>query len=347
MKLVVSGYIGHGNIGDEWVLAGLLRTLRQVAPDVSVVAISADPAQTRRAHGVDAVRRTDAIGIGRALRGADGLISGGGSLLQDATSARPVAYYAGVMLLARALRRPYVIHAQGLGPIRRGPNRRLAATALRAAAAVSLRDPESIAMARALGIGRHIDLVPDPALALTPRVTPGGDGAIVAAVRDWRSARPYLPAIRAALDQVRDLGPIVALPMHGSVDVGASQAVVKGIADAEVLGSDLSHEEAADVIGAARLVVGMRLHALILAAGADVPAVAISYDPKVDAFAAQVGQPVAGHVDEPIDPEALAGAIRAALSASRTMTRQRVAALRADLGRAAQTSVRAIAEWRG
>ena len=342
MRLVVSGYIGHGNAGDEWILAGLLRGLRDVEPEVEVVAISCDPPATRRAHDVAAVGRTDAVGIARAIRAADGLISGGGSLLQDATSARPVAYYAGVMLLARAVGRPYVIHAQGLGPIRRWPNRRLAALALRGAAAVSLRDPESIACARGLGVRGPIGLVPDPALALEPSTAGRREGAILVAVREWPTATPYLPAIRAALAQVRDLGPIVALPMQGSVDLAASRAVVAGVPGAEVLDPSLSPEAAAEAVAGARLVVAMRLHALVLAAGADLPAVAISYDPKVDAFAGQAAQPVIGRIGEPMDPDAMAAAMRGALSADRSTTRERVAAMRAELRLAVETSLHAI-----
>jgi polysaccharide pyruvyl transferase CsaB len=298
-------------------------------------------------HGVAAVRRADLPRIARTLRAADGLVSGGGSLLQDRTSARPVAYYAGVMLLARALRRPYVVHAQGLGPIRRAPNRRLAATALRAAAAVSLRDPASIALARELGVRRPIELVPDAALALDVRQAERpANGPIVVAVRPWATPVPYLDGIRTALERLAGTAPIVALPMQRSVDLVPSRAVVAGVPGARVLDGDLALDDVLATIGGARLVLGMRLHALILAAAAGVPAAAISYDPKVDAFAAQAGQPVAARVDEPIDAEALAAAVRATLAAGPAETVVRVDGMRADLRRAAERSLAAIREAR-
>ena len=157
MRLVVSGYYGYANAGDEAVLAGMLATFREADPDLEVTVLSGDPEHTRRTHGVAAIRRADLPAVARALRASDGLVSGGGSLLQDRTSPRPVAYYAGVMHLARFTGRPYAIHAQGLGPIRLLPNRWLAASALRGAAAVSLRDAASLDLARALGVRRHID----------------------------------------------------------------------------------------------------------------------------------------------------------------------------------------------
>lgn len=45
------------------------------------------------------------------------------------------------------------------------------------------------------------------------------------------------------------------------------------------------------------LLIGMRLHALILSAVANIPMVGISYDPKIDSFLQQVNQPIIGNVD--------------------------------------------------
>ena len=345
MRVVVSGYYGFGNAGDEAVLAGLLRTLRDVDPSLEATVVSGAPDETARDHGVEAVRRLDVPAIARALRAADGLVSGGGSLLQDRTSARPIAYYAGVMLLARSLGRPYAVHAQGLGPIRRRANRRLAAGALRGAAAVSLRDPESIALARTLGVRRRIELVPDPALALTPGGGEGRpDGPIVVAVRSWPAPTPYLAGLRAGLERLAESAPIVALPMQRGADLAPSRAVCDGIAGARVLDDDLALPAVLEAIGGARLVIGMRLHALILAAAAGVPAAAISYDPKVDAFARQAGQPVIASVDEPIAADAFAAAARAALDARAGATPERVEHMRGDLRRAAELSLSAMGQ---
>lgn len=341
MRLVLSGYFGFGNTGDEAVLAGMLCTMREEDPELDVTVVSGDPRESERMHGIRAVGRTSIGSIMRHLRTSDGLVSGGGSLLQDVTSARPVAYYAGVMGLARLARTPYVVHAQGLGPISRAANRVLAGIALQHAAHVSLRDPESVALARELRVRRPIDLVPDAALALRPPRGPRG-GPLVVCLRPWGRSVDYVREMRQALRFLADQYHILALPMQDRVDRRASQAVISGIPDAAILPAGMTLDERLAVIGSASAVVGMRLHALVLAAAAGVPAVAIAYDPKVTAFARLVGQEVAGDVAGALDPDAVADAVRRAQSAEPDAYHSRVEELRAGLRPAAARTLAAL-----
>lgn len=341
MRLVVSGYYGYANAGDEAVLAGMLATFREIDPSLEVMVLSGDPEHTRRTHGVEAVGRTDLPAMTRALRASDGLVSGGGSLLQDRTSPRPIAYYTGVMHLARVLGRPYVVHAQGLGPIHLWANRWLAAAGLRGAARVTLRDAASIDLARELGVRRPIELAPDPALALVPERY-GNPQHVLVAIRDWHGADAHLPGLQAALRRLAADHPILALPMQDPADRAASERIVDGIDGAAVTPPDADLQAQLTAIGGSVLVIGMRLHALILAAAAHVPALAISYDPKVDAFAEQVGQPIAGRVGDPIDDAALVTAARTALDADPAPYRERVEELRRRLGPDTASALAAI-----
>jgi polysaccharide pyruvyl transferase CsaB len=339
MRVVLSGYFGHGNTGDEAILAGMLATMRAAAPDLEAVVISGDPSGTRRVHGVDAVPRMAPAAIWRALRGADGLVSGGGGLFQDRTSARPVAYYAGVTGLARLAARPYVIHAQGLGPILRRPNRALTAMALRGAASVSLRDEGSVRFARELGVRRPIALVPDPALALHPGRPTGRH--ILVAVRSWPGAGTRLAAVRDAIRALAADHEIVALAMHEPIDRDASAQVTGGIPGARIAAAG-SLDDRLALIGSARLVVAMRLHALVLAAAAGVPAVAISYDPKVDAFAGRVGMPVAGDIAAPLEPARIVEAARRELEGDLGRRHALVEAMRDELRNATAEGLAAL-----
>ena len=59
MNIIVSGYYGSKNGGDEAMLAAMLEVLREEIPDLHVTVISIDPEYTKRRHGVDALKRPD------------------------------------------------------------------------------------------------------------------------------------------------------------------------------------------------------------------------------------------------------------------------------------------------
>src|SRR2546428_13135892 len=124
MRIVVSGYYGFGNGGDEAVLEAIVGALRARLPQAQVVVLSAAPDQTRLLHGVAGVSRT--TGALPAIAGADLFISGGGTLIQDATSARSALYYLGLLGVATVLAHATMGYAAGIGPVRLGGSRRLA-----------------------------------------------------------------------------------------------------------------------------------------------------------------------------------------------------------------------------
>lgn len=160
-------------MGDEAVLAGVLEALRQVDPALTPVVLSADPAATARRFGVASAPRGLA-GAWRALRGADVLISGGGSLLQDVTSARSPLYYLAVLEMAHRAGAAVVWFAQGMGPLRRPLIRRLVARAARQARLIVVRDEAS--RAELLSMGVDPDRVRVGADAAWLLAVPGGDG---------------------------------------------------------------------------------------------------------------------------------------------------------------------------
>lgn len=252
MKIVVSGYYGFGNAGDEAILEAMLRDVRALAPAVRVVVLSGDPADTSARFGVEAVPRMNPGAVMRALRGADLFLSGGGSLLQDATGWGSVPYYAGLMGVARRLGVPVVVYAQGVGPLRRPWLRRLAAAAVGAASEITVRDRLSCETLRELGVDpARIRVTADPVFGLAP-VTSRPDGGLPRAGVDVPRGgrligvclRP-LPGRRGQADTERlveavaeALRPrlpqwnayVVPLPLHGGVDDGVHRLLLRKLA---------------------------------------------------------------------------------------------------------------------
>lgn len=313
MRLLLVGYFGFGNTGDEALLAAEVDALRsELGASTEFLVVSGDPAYTQATHGLPAVSRTDAKGLAQALAWCDGVVAGGGSLLQDVTSARPVAFYAGTMLAARLAQKPVFVYAQGLGPLRRRVNRWLAGLALRSSTFVAVRDAQSLALAHDLGV-RGAELTADPVLAWDA-VTPGTGDRLAVALRPWDGLPRWLPVVRTALAEVARDHDVVLVPFHAGQDVELARELAAVLPDATVVDPTcVGYRAAVDAVAGARAVIGMRLHALVVAAAAGRPFVALSYDPKVAAFAASVGAPVAASLPGPVDVETLVVSIRKAL----------------------------------
>lgn len=270
-----------------------------MAPDARPVVLSADPAATRALHGVDALPRSPAA-VWRALRGARLLVSGGGSLVQDVTSARSAVYYLGTMLAAAARGVPVAVVGQGIGPLRRPWVRRLARVAYERTAAVSVRDAASAALLQALGVSGDVHLGADLAL-LAPSAAAERARALVQAAgldparpllavapRSWPGLLDAAALGRVAGTVARARGlQVMALPFDRVRDAAVAAAVARA-AGGRVVAVERP-DEAMAVVGLAALVLAVRLHALVFAVAGGVPAVALAYDPKVAAFAAEAG----------------------------------------------------------
>lgn len=295
MRIVISGYYGSGNAGDEAVLASMLAALRARLPGAEYVVLSADPPATARLHRVAAVSRTG-IGAVRAIAGADLLISGGGSLIQDATSARSALYYLGVLGLATVLARRTMVFAQGIGPLRRRWIRVLARWVLNRVDLITLRDEDSRRLVAELGVHRPSILVADPVFAMDAAPATRAEEILRGAARPriGVAVRPlgddrYLSALIDGLAALRAQtgASIVALVFHPAYDEAMSAAVSRATGGRVIAG--LPPQEMMAVIGALDLLVGIRLHALICAVATGVAQVGLSYDPKVEALFRRVG----------------------------------------------------------
>ncbi len=294
MRVVISGYYGFGNVGDEAVLAAMLAALRTRVPQAEVVVLSGDPARTRRLHHVAAASRS--FGAFRAIAGADLFISGGGSLVQDVTSARSALYYLGVLGLATVLARATMVYAQGVGPLRRWWIRVLAGRIFNRVTVITVRDEDSGRLLVTLGVRRPAHLVADPALALPPApaaqvqdlIARRHSPRIGLALRPWDGdayLQPLIDGLRAVRQQIG--GEVVALAFHPGRDLAVSALAARAL-DGRVI-AGLPPEEVLAVVGTLDLLVGVRLHALIAAAATGVPLVGLSYDPKVEEFMRRVG----------------------------------------------------------
>jgi polysaccharide pyruvyl transferase CsaB len=317
-RVLLCGYFGFANAGDEAILGAMLAALRERIPAVDVTVLSGDPAGTRRLHGSRAIHWIDVPAIIEAARAADLLVLGGGGLFHDYWGVTPsgalthtqtgIAYWASLPLLASLAGKPCQIWGVGVGPLLTENGRALTRTAFDLAARASVRDEASRELLADLGISsQNVALTADPAWTLPPadvrlgqrllklhRVPPAGT-LLGVAVRPWAQDAgedTWYAGLAAQLDTFLDgaadrrvlFVPFQRLAGTEVDDRAASERVrlqMRQHARTDLLDAELQVQDVHALLATCDVVLAMRLHAAILSASAGIPIVAISYDAKV------------------------------------------------------------------
>jgi polysaccharide pyruvyl transferase WcaK-like protein len=124
----------------------------------------------------------------------------------------------------------------------------------------------------------------------------GADGGplVVVSVRKTAHFGAGAAVIAAAVDRLTAVhGAHVAfLPLGGVADAEASTTVIRKCRSTPVLLPPADLAGAHRILARAQAVIGMRLHAIILAAAAGTPFLAIPYDPKVAALCEDMRYPL-------------------------------------------------------
>ena len=308
-KVVFSGYYGSNNIGDEALIAVLLKEFKKRINDFKPVVISNDPAKTSKSYEIDALSKTDIKNIIKELKSADLLISGGGSLLQDVTGKKTIPYYLGIIALAKMLKVPVFFCAQGVGPVNSIIFKNAIKYILNRVDAISVRDENSKLFLESLGVKKDIHYTADLAYLLDPIDGPKIEGIlsneslmntfteslyIGVSIRPWKDNN-YLDSLITLLKKIKENYPeynILFIPFKYPDDLEISQYAMKKAEEnnleAKILKNNYTPEEVLGVVSEMDILIGVRLHSLIFAAIGNTLPLGISYHPKVDAFLEQL-----------------------------------------------------------
>ena len=153
LKIVICGYYGHGNFGDEAILRVILSKIQNLNPKAKICVL----------------KTKNLLYSVRDMVGADVFIFGGGSILQNATSDASLLCYLAIIHVSSLLCKRKIMLANGIGPIcrRKIPKKiliRATACAINCFDYISVRDTHSQKMLQNILPNRKIYLVPDPAL---------------------------------------------------------------------------------------------------------------------------------------------------------------------------------------
>ncbi len=317
-QVMISGYYGYFNAGDEAILAAICQLLGHEQLRIKVLCAQDD--HVIPGIQFEAIQRLDMLRITKELRRTDLFISGGGGLFQDVTGLGSVPYYGGLLWLAQRLKVPTMVFGQGLGPLRLKANRWAVKQVFKGVDQIAVRDPDSMQMLTEMSLpASRLHLTADPVLTLQPIHYSQAQDILRAegldltrpiigvSIRPWATwFEKQLKAFAAVLAQFasRVNAQILFIPFQPNHDTWMCDEAAYAIScrpeayspPVTVLQRHCSPIEMQGVIGQLDLMVGMRLHALIMAASQTVPAIGLVYDPKVRLFAEAMDYPYLGSI---------------------------------------------------
>lgn len=302
-RLLLAGSYGRGNPGDDATADALVAGLRDRLPDVRLTLVAGDEEAVRTRLQVETVPASEWALVGEAMRAADLVVLGGGTLSfgpggLDAesiltTDASDPARLLGFSLLAAILQRPLALAGIGVGPLD-SPEARAAVAGVAAVAThITVRDQASADLLAALGAGGGVEVAADPAFTLRPcpgrRVDDileaarlgGHGGRLVAVVPDtWPRAAEWEPRVAAALADllIATDAHLLLIPFRRGADEELLERWRASfpVGRAHVLPAGHSAAEIAGVLGRCGLVVTMRPLGAVLAAVGGSPAVVVT-----------------------------------------------------------------------
>lgn len=318
--VMISGYYGFDNSGDDSILKAIVGSLKELKPDISILALSNNPSQTRSVYGIDAIHRFDFAGIYRKLGSTSLLISGGGSLIQDVTSDKSLAYYLSIIRLAKLRHTKVMLYSNGIGPIHNKHNYPKVKKALDKVDLITLRERSSEEELEKIGVDNpNISVTADPAFTLKPtsdetvnrimrKIGLATDREyFCVSVRPWKHlGSAFEDALAETIDYVREKYGLecILVPMQCPKDVEISKRIAIKSKSGVVAPENLTPSEILGLTERAKFIVGMRLHTLIYSAAMRTPIIGLIYDPKISAVMKQVGQKYMLPVDD-LNPETL------------------------------------------
>jgi polysaccharide pyruvyl transferase CsaB len=318
-KIFIVGSYGSTNIGDEVILSAIAKQIRRYLPGAVLKSTTGDCDYTAGfVPGVEPVFWVDFPKIVQEIESSDLIVCGGGGIFYDYWGNDPrtilskrhwgISFVAGLPLLAAALRKPVVLYGVGVGPLFSEESRRLVGLLGNAATRITVRDERSREELIRAGVSpERIEVTADPAFAhfdeeLQRPEKGAGEVQIAVALRNWNtgvSSDDWEHNVAEALEQfAKPLGAtILFIPFQTNAhdDFINDLTVIRRVNDLiryekkTILSRDLPLPDLFNHFARSDLLVGMRFHSLIFAAGTRTPMVGLDYDPKIRSLMKEIG----------------------------------------------------------
>jgi polysaccharide pyruvyl transferase CsaB len=311
-KIVICGNYGATNLGDEAILAGILKNIRETRPETEITVMSANPRQTEKMHKVKGIPLIPA-GFRSALRSIFGFqmvrtlnairkcnifILGGGGLFTDE---KPFAVIIWSMQaqFAYLFKKPVFMYAQSIGPLKTKWAKKAVKNIFDRAKVITVRDQESKKLLEEIGVEKEITIVCDPAFSLEPifKTNLEQNPYVILSVRGWlgkgtelnKNLAQYVDWLWGKHRIKTKLMPFQEVQDNDALELNKIFEQVEAKEACEVLKWEWDLDKIFGIFRGAKFVVGMRLHSLIFSCLCERPFIGLMYSQKVENFLREIG----------------------------------------------------------
>ena len=304
-KILILGYYGFGNIGDDAILRGLIEGIRFQAPKFDIEYLSPMNLDLNQGKKYECINWHPSLiwalkhpmlklkSINRIIK-ADLLIIGGGGLFHDIYSIIPFAFFD--LILRYFFGRPIVMVSIGVGPFNSKISPYFFRRVFKIPYYISVRDKTSYLELQQLNQRNDVEISCDLALILSSqfeaRVVSNNNKqeySVIISLRRWGNFEVNIPRIAHKIESsMQRIGPykLVFIPFD-SDDIEMYDLFnqsLKNKSNVEIVLKPLNSQDVMKQFVKADLVIGMRLHSIILSAMVGIPSISISYEQKVRDF---------------------------------------------------------------
>lgn len=280
-KVLVSGYIGFNNFGDEAIFLALSTHLKTKGYAVS--ALCSNKEETKKTYDVITYNFKKPFDILKAIISNDILFSGGGSLLQNKTSNFSLIYYLFIIFLAKLFNKKVIIFAQGIEPIRGKFFEFLTKAVLKMTNFITVRDKNSQNLLNSWNI--KSELVSDPAYSLIENVEINKNKkGLIVQLRSFKGIDDKFVSDLAEIISKYYTEEIKVLSLHNEYDKNICLNFIEKLKKYNINAKFISYQgikETIDIINNAKCIISTRLHGLIISNALKVKSFGLIYDDKI------------------------------------------------------------------
>ncbi len=309
--VVITGYFGAHNLGDDFLLDVLADTVQSKVPNANVIVAAESATRVTFTQGLQAFDRRHNDNVAHWAARTSAVLLGPGGLWHD-YSIIPGGGVNGVLrgaimspshltqlpLLAKIFGADFHVAGIGAGPLNHPEARALARYSGEMASSVIVRDEDSRGILQSIeGWNREIEVAPDFAYSLDLNYTsPARERRYMAVnVRPWGTDSTTAHKIVAAAIKVADkLGlELIGLPFMPQDEMELKAALTAaGRSEIEVISASADRDKVLSILDNAEFLMAMRLHANLVAHRFGTSALGFAYDPKVKHHFEQIGRGV-------------------------------------------------------